>query len=81
MPAHAGIGINLLDTTTHSWDVARATGQRAELPDELATTVLVVAHGIVDDDTRRFAGIAPAVPVAADASPTDQLVAFLGRQP
>ncbi|MGZ4755706.1 MAG: TIGR03086 family metal-binding protein [Acidimicrobiia bacterium] len=81
MPVRAGIGINLLDTATHSWDVARATGQDAALPDELADTALSVARGIVNDDTRQFAGIDPAIAVAEDASATDQLVAFLGRRP
>jgi uncharacterized protein (TIGR03086 family) len=81
MPAAAGIGINLLDTATHSWDIARATGQRAELPDDLATFVLGVARGIVNDDIRGFAGIDPEIAVADGASPTDRLVAFLGRQP
>lgn len=81
MPVPVALSINLLDTATHSWDIARATGQDAHLPDELATTVLDLAHGVVSDDVRSFAGIAPAIIVDADASPTDQLVAFLGRQP
>ncbi len=81
MPPQAGIGINLLDTATHSWDIARATGQDADLPDELAATVLAVCEGIVTDDIRAFAGFDPAVPVAGDASATDKLVAFLGRRP
>jgi uncharacterized protein (TIGR03086 family) len=81
MPAQAGIGINLLDTATHSWDIARATGQDANLPDALAATVLAVGRSVVTDDTRKFAGIEPAVPVGPDAGPTDQLVAFLGRKP
>ena len=81
MPAAAGIGINLLDTATHSWDIARATGGSAELPDDLATFVLEIARGIVSDDIRSFAGIYPAVAIADGASPTDQLVAFLGRRP
>ena len=81
MPAPAGLGINLLDTATHSWDIARATGQAAELPDELAATVLSVCQGFLTDEMRTFAGFDPAVPVAAAAGPTDQLVAFLGRRP
>ena len=81
MPAAAGMSINLLDTATHSWDIARATGQDAGLPDALAATVLAVSQEVVSDDTRKFAGIDPAVPVGPDASPTDQLVAFLGRRP
>ena len=81
MPAQAGLSINLLDTATHSWDIARATGQDGNLPDELATTVLAASRGVVSDDVRKFAGIDPAVSVAAGASPTDQLAAFLGRRP
>jgi uncharacterized protein (TIGR03086 family) len=81
MPVDAGMSINLLDTATHSWDIARATGQDGSLPDALAATVLDVCRGFVTDDIRKFAGFDPAVPVARDASTTDQLVAFLGRKP
>ena len=75
------ISINLIDTATHSWDIARATGQDADLPDDLAAVVLAVSEQVVNDDIRRFAGIDPAIPIGADATPTDRLVAFLGRQP
>ncbi len=39
------------------------------------------AQLVVDDDTRKFAGINPAVAVGHDATPTEALVAFLGRTP
>ena len=81
MPAMAGISINLLDTATHSWDIARASGQDGTLPEELATKVLAVSRGFITDDTRNPGAFHAAVPVPADAGPTDQLVAFLGRQP
>lgn len=81
MPAQVGMDINLLDTATHSWDIARATGQDANLPNEVAATALAACRGIVTDDIRKFAGFDPAVPIAGDAGPTDRLVAFLGRQP
>jgi uncharacterized protein (TIGR03086 family) len=81
MPAQAGISINLLDTATHSWDIARATGQDTDLPEEVAATVLAAARDIVTDDIRSFAGFDAPVPTAADASTTDQLAAFLGRTP
>lgn len=61
-------------------DIAQATVRR-QLPDELATTVLEVSRGFVTDDLRKFAGFDPSIPVAADASPTDQLAAFLGQRP
>jgi uncharacterized protein (TIGR03086 family) len=81
MPAEVGLRINLLDTATHTWDLARATGQAADLPAEIAGTVLEVGRGVVTDEVRSFAGFDPAVPVDATASPTDQLAAYLGRQP
>lgn len=81
MPVPAGLSINLLDTAMHSWDLARATGQDASLPDDLAETVLAVCKGFVTDEVRGFAGFDPVVDIAKDASPTDQLAAFLGRRP
>jgi uncharacterized protein (TIGR03086 family) len=81
MPKQAAISINLLDTLTHAWDVARATGQPEQLPDELAGLVLGICQGFVTDDIRKFAGFDPPVAVPQDAGRTDQLVAFLGRQP
>lgn len=81
MPARVGVTVNLIDTATHSWDLARATGQDADLTDELATTILGVAHGFITDQLRARVGFDPPLPVADDASPTAQLVAFLGREP
>ena len=81
MPRQAAISINLLDTATHSWDLARATGQPEALPSELAGMILGICQGFVTDEIRGFAGFDPAVAVSADADPTIQLVAFLGRKP
>jgi uncharacterized protein (TIGR03086 family) len=81
MPPVAGISINLLDTATHSWDLARATGQDGVLPDELAGFVLGIARGFITDEIRSFAGFDPAVEVGEGSDSTVQLVAFLGRQP
>lgn len=81
MPRQAAISINLLDTATHSWDIARATGQPEALPADLAVMVLGLCKQVVTDEVRGFAGFAPAIAVADDADPTTQLIAFLGRQP
>jgi uncharacterized protein (TIGR03086 family) len=81
MPVTLAMSINLVDTTTHSWDIARAAGQDATLPDDLAATALTVAQGFLNDQIRSFAGIDPAVALDGPASPTDQLVAFMGRRP
>jgi uncharacterized protein (TIGR03086 family) len=81
MPGSDALSINLLDTSTHAWDVARATGQPADLPEELAALVLGICQGFVTDEIRGFAGFSPAVAVSDAASSTTKLVAFLGRTP
>jgi uncharacterized protein (TIGR03086 family) len=80
MPGRVLAGINLLDTATHSWDLATATGQSTKLPDELAETVLEVSRATISPEIRsgRFG---PEVQARPGAGPTDLLVAFLGRQP
>ena len=81
MPAAAAISVNLVDTSTHAWDVAVASGQDAVMPEGLAATVLGVAEGFVGPELRQAVGIGPPVPVGEDASATDRLVAFMGRRP
>ncbi|MGL5824597.1 MAG: TIGR03086 family metal-binding protein [Nocardioides sp.] len=70
--------IRLYDLLAHGWDLAQATGQPAELPDDVAEESLAFARTQLDDRARpgRF-GPARTVP---DHAPTiDQLAAFLGR--
>ncbi len=81
MPAMAGLSINLVDTATHSWDIARATGQAESLPDDVAATVLAVCKGFVTEEIRGFAGFSAEVQLGPTATNTERLVAFLGRQP
>jgi uncharacterized protein (TIGR03086 family) len=80
MPGRVLAGINLLDTATHSWDLATATGQSTELPPAVAEAALEASHQIIQAPIRegRFG---PEVHPPADCGPTDRLVAFLGRQP
>lgn len=80
MPGRVLAGINLLDTATHAWDLATATGQPATLPDDVATAALEVSLAIVTPELRpgRFA---PAIAAPDGADPTERLVAFLGRTP
>ena len=81
MPASVAANINLVDTTTHAWDIARSTGQSENLPDDLAVSVLAAAQSFLNDDIRKFAGIDAAVAVGPEATPTEALIAFLGRKP
>lgn len=80
MPGKVLAGINLLDTATHTWDLATATGQPATLPEPVATAALEASRAIVSPEVRpgRFG---PEIGAPAGAGPTEQLVAFLGRTP
>ena len=82
MPAQVAANINFLDTLVHGWDLARAIGQDATIDPDLATAGLEVAHKVVVD-SRRGPDLAfgPEITVPDSASPSDKLVAFLGRQP
>jgi uncharacterized protein (TIGR03086 family) len=79
MPGQVLAGISLLDAATHTWDLAIATGQPAELPEPVAAAAFEASRMIVSPELRpgRFG---PEVP-ATDTSTTGQLVAFLGRTP
>jgi uncharacterized protein (TIGR03086 family) len=80
MPGPALAGFTTLDILVHGWDLAKATGQSADLDDTLAAHVLAFAEQAITPDTRA-PRIGPAVAVPADAPVIHRLVAFLGRQP
>ncbi len=71
--------IRLYDLLAHGWDLARATGQPARLPDDLAEQSLAFVRAQLTEQARpgRFAA---AQIVSDEASAIDRLVGFLGRQ-
>jgi uncharacterized protein (TIGR03086 family) len=70
--------IRLYDLLAHGWDLARATEQRLDLPDDLAEQSLAFARTQVSDQARpgRFA---PAQAVDEHTPAIERLAAFLGR--
>jgi uncharacterized protein (TIGR03086 family) len=70
--------IRIYDLLAHGWDLAQATGQPANLPEDLAEQALIFVREQLASQPRasRFA---PAQTIADDASAIDRLVAFLGR--
>jgi uncharacterized protein (TIGR03086 family) len=70
--------IRLYDLLAHGWDLAQATEQPADLPDDLAAQSLAFARTQLTDQARpgRFG---PAQIVAEQAPAIERLVAFLGR--
>jgi uncharacterized protein (TIGR03086 family) len=81
MPGPGLAGFTTLDILVHGWDLARATGQPADLDDRLAARMLGFAQQALATPESRAGRIGPAVTVAADAPVTQRLAAFLGRQP
>ncbi len=84
LPGGVFINIATIDTFTHGWDLAKATGQSTDLDPGLAMQLLAIAEGFLPDDLRGAEGQAPFGPkveVPSGACPADRLAAFLGRQP
>lgn len=81
MPGVVLANINLLDTATHTWDLATATGQSTALPDDVAAAAYEASQMIVSSEEMRAGRFGPEVAAPEGANETDRLVAFLGRQP
>jgi uncharacterized protein (TIGR03086 family) len=74
------LGIAVCDQLIHGWDLAKATGQDATMPDDLAQAALTILGGQLTDD-RRGNLFKPAVDVADDAPAQAKLLAYTGRRP
>lgn len=80
VPGLGLIEIRLLEHLGHGWDLARATGQPAPFPDDIAERGLAVARHQVEN--RRSGGLRPygaEVEVSPRAPAIDRLAGFLGR--
>lgn len=83
VPGRVALWIALCTVSVHGWDLATATGQDPTIAPEIAEPLLAFMTGFVTAEFRRPPPslFGPAVPVAEDASPSNRLVAFLGRRP
>jgi len=77
--AGATLGIAFVDNLVHGSDLAKATGQDATMPADLAEAAFGMVNGRLDDNRGNF--FKPAVEVPEDASPQDKLLGYLGRKP
>lgn len=79
-PAEVGGIVALTEVVIHGWDLAHATGQDYGIDPATADAVLPHVEAIAaEGPTEGLFG--PAVPIAADASPLDRIVALSGREP
>jgi uncharacterized protein (TIGR03086 family) len=82
LPGAAAIAAYTGELTTHSWDLAKATGRTAMLDDLLAEHCLPLVQQFIPAEPRGgHVPFGPVVEVAADAPPYDRLVAWEGRKP
>jgi uncharacterized protein (TIGR03086 family) len=68
----------LLELVVHGWDISQASGETVEIPDALALPVLAFARQAIVDANR---GDNFAADLGIGDTPSDQLIAFLGRKP
>jgi uncharacterized protein (TIGR03086 family) len=82
LPLPAGImaGAGAIEIAAHGWDISQACGQRKPIPPALATGLLSISQVIISG-TGRHPQFAAPVTVPALATPSDRLIAFLGRRP
>jgi uncharacterized protein (TIGR03086 family) len=82
MPGSAFAGLAAMDTFTHGWDLAKATGQSTDLDAELAEQLLSASKQAISSTSRSPEGepFGPEQPPPAGANKADQLAAFLGRK-
>ena len=74
------LGIAFSDMLLHGWDVARATGQDATMPDGLPQAAYDTIHGRFTDEQRKGV-FGPELPVSSTASAQERLLAYTGRDP
>jgi uncharacterized protein (TIGR03086 family) len=77
VPGSALAGIRLTEFLGHGWDLARATGQPPDFPDNVAARGLAEARNQLRG--RSPGPFAPEKPVPDGAPVIDQLAAYLGR--
>jgi uncharacterized protein (TIGR03086 family) len=83
LPAPALMGLATSDIFTHSWDIAKATGQPTDLDPDFAAVLLPQVQQAVPDMFRGAEGsgmpFGPKQDPPSGASNADQVAAFLGR--
>jgi len=73
--------ITLTEIVIHGWDLAKATGQQLPIDQALVEEMLAETKPNFPPQARQSGAFGPMVTPPANAPATDQLAAFLGRQP
>lgn len=79
-PGAVLLHLRITELLVHGWDLARATGQPARLPDDLAEEELAFARSQSAPDVPRTGHpFGPVQSAAGNAPAIDRLAAYLGR--
>jgi uncharacterized protein (TIGR03086 family) len=82
LPGAAALAAYTAEVTTHTWDLAVATGQRPDWDPQVLGLALGAIHRALPAEGRGDdVPFAPVVPVPDDAPAIDRLVAWEGRDP
>lgn len=80
-PKPAVAGLITTDLLVHAWDLARAIGADATLPEEACSSTLMGLQRLPEELLRSEQMFGPVVDVGDGASAQDQLIGFVGRTP
>jgi uncharacterized protein (TIGR03086 family) len=79
-PGAVLLHVRIVELLVHGWDLARATGQQADFPADVAErTLAATRRQLTSRPQGPGAPFAAEVPVADDAPAVDRLAGFLGR--
>ncbi len=81
MPGEAFARVLSFDLLMHVWDLATATGQPLDVPDDVVAEIDGLARATLTPDLRTPGLFGPEVPPPGGASALERLVAFSGRTP
>jgi uncharacterized protein (TIGR03086 family) len=81
-PGSAALGLALTDAAVHGWDLAKATGQDAQIDDDIAEALYSMTTSMMAPKGRYPRGEAFQDPVeVSDGAPSaERLLAYLGRR-
>lgn len=78
-PLAEALALPIADLACHAWDIAASQGAALNWPDALHDSIKTHVGSIPQERLRRPGFFGPAAQVPADASPTDAMMAYLGR--
>lgn len=80
MSGAQALALHTMDKIVHAWDLATATNQDVEIPEELLQGLKGIVDQVPLDDVRKTGVLGPAVPTPPGASLQEEILGKLGRK-